>query len=207
MTHLVLLGDSVFANAAYVAGGPDVVSQVRRRLPEGWSVSLRAGDKVLLGDVPAQLQDLPEGAGGLIVSAGRDDALRHIDVVREGANSTLEVLNKLAYLADRFQLDYHNMLAAVLDCGLPTGVCTINNPRYRNPLIRRLAAVLVALFDDCIVREAHAAGLPLIDLRVVCGEDDDYVNSAEPSPQGGEKIAAAIERLVRGELFRAGGAA
>ncbi|MGZ8470667.1 MAG: SGNH/GDSL hydrolase family protein, partial [Gemmatirosa sp.] len=33
MRHLVLLGDSIFDNAAYVRGGPDVVAQVRARLP------------------------------------------------------------------------------------------------------------------------------------------------------------------------------
>src|SRR4028119_145154 len=33
--HVVLLGDSIFDNAAYVAGAPDVVQQVRHRLPDG----------------------------------------------------------------------------------------------------------------------------------------------------------------------------
>jgi hypothetical protein len=33
MNHIVLLGDSIFDNAAYVAGGPDVVRQVRDNLP------------------------------------------------------------------------------------------------------------------------------------------------------------------------------
>jgi hypothetical protein len=36
MSHLVLLGDSIFDNAAYTGGAPDVVHQVRQRLPEGW---------------------------------------------------------------------------------------------------------------------------------------------------------------------------
>jgi hypothetical protein len=36
MTHIVLLGDSIFDNAAYVASGPDVVRQLREILPSGW---------------------------------------------------------------------------------------------------------------------------------------------------------------------------
>jgi len=32
MVHIVLLGDSVFDNAAYVGGGPDVVRQLRTLL-------------------------------------------------------------------------------------------------------------------------------------------------------------------------------
>ncbi|MDP8949728.1 MAG: SGNH/GDSL hydrolase family protein, partial [Actinomycetota bacterium] len=31
MNHVVLLGDSIFDNAAYVGGAPDVVRQVRQR--------------------------------------------------------------------------------------------------------------------------------------------------------------------------------
>jgi hypothetical protein len=37
MSHAVLLGDSIFDNAAYVAGTSDVVRQVRRRLPQGFA--------------------------------------------------------------------------------------------------------------------------------------------------------------------------
>lgn len=33
MPHVVLLGDSIFDNAAFVGGGPDVVAQLRRGLP------------------------------------------------------------------------------------------------------------------------------------------------------------------------------
>jgi hypothetical protein len=33
MKHLVLLGDSIFDNAAYDAGGPAVIDQVQAKLP------------------------------------------------------------------------------------------------------------------------------------------------------------------------------
>jgi hypothetical protein len=44
MKHIVLLGDSVFDNKAYVNGGLDVLAQLRRLIPDGWQVSLRAID-------------------------------------------------------------------------------------------------------------------------------------------------------------------
>ena len=44
MPHVVLLGDSIFDNAAYVAGGLDVVRQLRQCLPRNWQASLRAVD-------------------------------------------------------------------------------------------------------------------------------------------------------------------
>ena len=44
MPHLVLIGDSIFDNAAYTGGGPDVVSQVRGLLAPGWEATLLAVD-------------------------------------------------------------------------------------------------------------------------------------------------------------------
>jgi hypothetical protein len=48
------------------------------------------------------------------------------------------------------------------------------------------------LFNDEIARAAFSRGLALIDLRLICAEDEDYANPIEPSARGGAKIAAAI---------------
>jgi hypothetical protein len=42
MGYVILLGDSVFDNAAYVGGGPDVIAQLREQLPAGWRATLSA---------------------------------------------------------------------------------------------------------------------------------------------------------------------
>ena len=57
----------------------------------------------------------------------------------------------------------------------------------------------LALFNDVILREAAVRRLPVLDLRLVCTEATDYSSSSliEPSSNGGLKIAAAIEELVR----------
>jgi hypothetical protein len=44
VSHVVLLGDSIFDNAAYMAGAPDAVRQIRRRLPRGSKATLAAVD-------------------------------------------------------------------------------------------------------------------------------------------------------------------
>jgi hypothetical protein len=59
MGHVILLGDSIFDNAAYVSGGPDVVSQLRAALPAGWQASLLAVDGAVITDVPRQLARMP----------------------------------------------------------------------------------------------------------------------------------------------------
>jgi hypothetical protein len=51
--HIVLLGDSIFDNGAYVSGGPDVVAQLRSRLPQGWEATLLAVDGAVTVGRPA----------------------------------------------------------------------------------------------------------------------------------------------------------
>src|SRR4051794_20900101 len=69
--HVVLLGDSIFDNAAYVtAGALDVVRQVRQRMPYGSEVTLAAVDGSKTRDVHDQLRSLPAEATHLVVSAG-----------------------------------------------------------------------------------------------------------------------------------------
>ncbi|MDP9348722.1 MAG: SGNH/GDSL hydrolase family protein, partial [Gemmatimonadota bacterium] len=60
MPHVVLLGDSIFDNAAYTRGGPDVIAQLRGAVPEGWRATLRAVDGAVLANVPGQLGRVPD---------------------------------------------------------------------------------------------------------------------------------------------------
>src|SRR3954468_21860085 len=73
--NVVLLGDSVFDNAAYINGGPDVRRQVEDLLPSGTTVSLLASDGATVSDVAGQLDRVPHGATHVIISAGGNDAL------------------------------------------------------------------------------------------------------------------------------------
>src|SRR6266508_1518029 len=62
MKHIVLLGDSVFYNKAYVNGVLDVISQVRLQIPDGWRASLRAVDGSVIENARKQALDLPDDA-------------------------------------------------------------------------------------------------------------------------------------------------
>ena len=196
MPHVVLLGDSIFDNGAYVRGGPDVIRQLRGVLPGGWTATLAAVDGAVTGSVPRQLQGLPSDATHLVVSIGGNDALRHVGVLEDGSRSIADALNRLADIGDGFARDYRAMLDALLARGLPTALCTIYDPRFPDPRMQRLAVTALCVFNDVIGRQAFARGLPLIDLRLVCDADGDYANPIEPSSQGGDKIVRAIGRLL-----------
>ena len=107
-----------------------------------------------------------------------------------------DALSRLAAIREHFGQSYRAMLEPVLALGLPTAVCTIYDARYPAPQRQRLVVTALSVFNDCITREAFARGLPLLDLRLICDQAEDYANPIEPSVRGGKKIAAAIARLV-----------
>jgi len=198
MQHVVLLGDSVFDNAAYIGGHPDVRRQVAPLLPQGAQVGLLAQDGAVIADVTSQLGRIPREATHIVLSAGGNDALRAAGVLEDRAASVADALNKLAVVGDRFRRDYNALLDAVARRGLPTAVCTIYEPRFPEANRRRVAATALTLLNDHITVAAFGRGLAVIDLRVICDRDEDFANAIEPSARGGEKIARAIAAFVLG---------
>jgi lysophospholipase L1-like esterase len=196
MSQVVLLGDSIFDNAAYVGNGPDVIQQLRVQLPADWNATLLAVDGSMTFNVSRQLDRLSADATHLILSIGGNDAINNADILQRSATSTADALNQLASAADQFEHDYHEMLRAVLSRNIPTAICTIYYPCFPDADVQRLSVTALTIFNDCIIRAAVANGLPLIDLRLICNDEGDYANPIEPSVQGGEKISAAIKSLV-----------
>ena len=196
--HVVLLGDSIFDNKAYVNGGADVIEQLRGQLPPGWKATLLALDGDVISGVSRQLRVLPEDASFLVVSVGGNDALGFSSLLQAPVPSVTAALGMLAGAQDRFASDYEAMVAALAATGLPAAVCTIYDTPASGPGYRIIRSAL-AIFNDCITRAAFARALSLVDLRLICDQDADYANPIEPSVRGGAKIARAIAALaVRG---------
>jgi hypothetical protein len=204
MPHVVLLGDSVFDNAAYVHGAPDVILQLRDRIGAGSEATLCAVDGHVTRNVVGQLRSVPDDATHLVVSVGGNDALGNISVLDERAATIAEAVERLSDIVSVFKRDYLAMLDALAGRGLPGAVSTIYDPRFPNYRLQRLAVSALALFNDIILREAAVRGLPVLDLRLICSEDRDYANPIEPSVFGGEKIAATIAKLVAEHDFKRG---
>jgi hypothetical protein len=146
--------------------------------------------------VARQVEEIPAGATHLVVSAGGNDALGHASMLEDSSRSIADTLNRLAAIADQFERSYRTMLGAILGRGLPSALCTIYYPRFPDPRMQRLAVTALTLFNDGILRAAFEAGVPVLDLRLICNADEDYANPIEPSARGGEKIATAIARLI-----------
>jgi hypothetical protein len=193
--HVVLLGDSIFANRAYTGSEPDVITHFRALLPEGWKATLGAVDGATASGLAAQLRQLPDDATRLIVAVGGNDALRNIDLLSFRATSSAEVLAIFATRLAAFEADYRRAIGQVASLRRPATICTIYNgalPADQAPLAR----IGLMMFNDIILRTAFDERLDVIELRAICREACDYANPIEPSGEGGRKIALAIANAV-----------
>lgn len=204
MHHAVLLGDSIFDNAAYVAGQPAVIDHLRRCLPTDWQATLCARDGAVINDIHGQLAQLPEGTSHLVLSVGGNDLLLDLAVLGKSVETVGEGLALLARIQERFRVDYERLLSTLAARALPVVLCTIFNPRFPDPGLQREAVAALCLFNDVIVRLAHRFGLAVIDLRRICTEDDDYATPIEPSTTGAAKIARAVADAVLHHDFGSG---
>ena len=201
MNHIVLLGDSIFDNAAYVNGGSDIIEHLRAILPHDWQATLLAVDGSVTTDVIRQIPKIPASATHLIVSVGGNDGLSRADILQRKARSVGDAVDQLAALRAEFHQNYRRMLTALLALKLPLALCTVYDPRFPDPLTQRLTTTALNIFNDCILREAITHGLPVLDLRLICTEAEDYANEIEPGVPGGRKIAAGILDLVQNHDF------
>lgn len=200
MDHIVLLGDSIFDNAAYVPTGEPVIEQLRARLPPESRVSLLASDGAVVPSVLRQLEKLPDDATHLVVSAGGNDALEQSYILRSEGTDSSGAFAELADIQQQFSQNYRDMLGKLLATRKPVLLCTIYDAI---PGLEREAVAALSIFNDVIIRAGVTAGVPILDLRFVCTESRDFssVSPIEPSETGGSKIVRAIRKALHEHDF------
>jgi hypothetical protein len=202
MKHIVLLGDSIFDNRAYVfPGEPAVIEQLQAILPESWKASLLALDGSTTTGVILQSKQVPPDTTHLIISAGGNNALPYLNILPDSTPSIAEALHRFSAIQNEFEEKYLEMLEIILKHQLPTALCTIYYPSYPDEDFQNLAVTALSTFNDCIIRAAVSTGLPLIDLRLICNEPSDYANPIEPSAAGGAKIVGVIKKVTETHDF------
>ena len=129
MNHAVLLGDSIFDNAAYVPGKPSVIEQLRKTLPGDWKATLLAVDGDVTADVQHQIERLP------------DDALGHSSILDQSAGSVKEVLEYFTSVRTSFQQTYRKMIQTLKGLNKNLAVCTVYDcvPGYKGSPMTALA--------------------------------------------------------------------
>ena len=212
MRHIILAGDSVFDNRTYVrVGEPDVRDQLADLLNDGDKATLIAVDGNINKNVSKQLDNIPNDATHLFISIGGNDALMHIDAFTEPVTTIGEALDSFNEMVHKFERDYIKMLTNVVKYGLKTTLCTIYNPCFDHDNMDRISYMIppnanlkelqrrcdtaLPLFNNIIYQEAFNFGIPVMDLRLIFSDREDYANPIEPSVVGGMKMAKIIKEI------------
>jgi len=219
LKHIVLLGDSIFDNRSYVEPGEqDVPNQLRALVRGGdCKVTNLAVDGHVTRHIVTQLNNLPSDATHLFLSVGGNDGLEHLSIFNDNIDTIGDALQKMYLIGETFQQKYSGMLDSVLMHKLPTAVCNIYYPRFFSSSLDRVVSYLPVMmdgeklqqmtmaaetiFNDIIMFEVFKRKLPLIDLRVLCNDDEDFANPIEPSCIGGMKIAKTINMIANVHNF------
>jgi hypothetical protein len=199
MSTIALLGDSILDNRLYVDSEPDTAEHLRRILGPLWTVKLLAVDGSVMADVYRQSAALAPSCDVAVLSVGGNDAIDHLGLLEQTADSVASVIDELDQIATSFAMSYGALVSHLRSQVRRLIVCTVYEPPLTNPRRARLARVPIALFADRICNVAGEHSADVIDLRRVCTEDDDFVAEIEPSALGARKIAEAIAASVLGE--------
>ena len=202
--QIVLLGDSIFDNAPYVASGDSVCEQLQEKFNNTSSfnsltpqVELLAVDGNVMANIPSQiLRAQPKGnysqRYAFLSCAGNDllgyNASGLLSAQADTVSGALETIYKVR---EHFRKSYKTMLNAAQQQFESLTICTVYDAV---PNLSNAERVALGIFNEVILHEASERKLPVIDLRTLCIQAEDYaeVSPIEPSKQGAEKIAQAI---------------
>ena len=197
MPHLALLGDGILANGAHTRGEPDSASVIRQELPT-WTVSLLAEEGSTMAGVPDQAQRLPRDVDLVVLSVGGNDAMEHVELLQQPAQSSGQTLDALTAMADEFATNYDRVAKAVGARASRLVLTTIYEPPLVGKNTASRARVLLTVLNDHILRTAYRLGLDVLDLRAICTNPGDFTLQIQPSATGAAKIAKAIAAVAAG---------
>ena len=181
--HLVLLGDALENLELGLDPAEDVLVPKPRN---PWKLTVLEPSQVL---ERGWARAIPIDATHVGICVDGGWALESSGLLRSDARSVGEALETLAGAADKFEEIFTSLVAAALEAGLPTVVCTLVPSRHEDPSRQRAAATALAIFNDRILRQAVAANLSVVDLRFVCDEETDYATETLLSRAGVRKVA------------------
>lgn len=127
-----------------------------------------------------------------MLSVGGNDALGCMSKLETSISSVKQGLVLLTKIKADFQASYRELISTVLRLNKPLMVCTVYD---HVPGLPTELGTALGMFNDVILREAIQNRLPVLDLRMICTEPQDYsvVSPIEPSSLGGAKL---VDRMV-----------
>ena len=197
MSHIVIAGDSIFDNGAYVPGEKVVYHQLKDIAVTTDEVTSLAVDGSVTKDTVEQLTRLPSTTTHLFISTGGNDALGQMDLLSQSVRSVADAMLLLSESQNQFRTSYRNLVSQIQRLPqMKTVVCTIYHPNAEAEA-QNVMDIGVSLFNDVIIEEANKARIPVLDIRGSFLNREDYANQIEPSSVGGWKLAKAMYSISK----------
>lgn len=168
-------------------------------LGDAWTVRRHARDGAVMSDIAHQLSESQDRPTVAVLSVGGNDLTPHIGILERPVSSSGRVFDDLDGIVQTFDREYSRVAAAVKAKADRTILCTIYEARLDPAPFARRVKVPLAAINDRIIRIAIRLGLEVLELRLICTDESDFVQQIEPSARGAEKIARAIAALVRAD--------
>jgi hypothetical protein len=180
--HLVLLGDAL----QNIDMGEEAETVLVPRPRNPWKLTVLEASQLLQ---QRKVRAIPSEATHIGICVDGGWAIETSGLLKGSAQSIGDALDSLAAAADQFEEVFARLVAAAVEAGVPTIVCTLVPARHQETWRQRVAATALAIFNERILRSATVAKLSVVDLRLVCDEDGDYASETLLSRAGVRKVA------------------
>jgi lysophospholipase L1-like esterase len=142
-------------------------------------------------------------ADHIILSAGGNDALQHVDLLEAVTGvTTRDVLVRLWSIREEFRRSYAALLECLALARRPVLVLTVYNPCFHahgfEAAYQQAAESAVSIINDVIQQEGRRRSFDVLELRTLFHDRADYANPIEPSARGGAKLARCMSDWVTG---------
>ena len=200
--ELVLLGDSIIDNKAYVLDGElSVFEHIKSKtqIP----VTQLALDGATTDDViSSQINNIPFGTSHIVLSIGGNDLLNEIGFLMEDFKYTPNhVLKRCQLLIAPITQKYESIVSQ-LQTTIRANLllCTVYEGDLEGSVMYDDIAIssraMLSLFNDSVYKVHNLFGIGVLELRHIFTDKEDYANPIEPSHQGGEKLAENLIKWV-----------
>ncbi len=190
ISHLVVLGDAIAELMSLREKGEGRVESLL--LPQEsrpWKLTLLSVADIARAGV---LFQLPADASHVMIGIEGNRAIEESGLLDKRPETYEEALLLLSVAADEYEQQAERLIQVAKASRLPTVVCNMYPPHYEDPTRQRAVATALAVFNDRLVRRVFAARLPLVDLNLVCTEDEDYADPIRLSKRGLRKASNVV---------------
>lgn len=183
-TKVVMLGDSILKNNAYVAETESVEYLLKARLAKGAELSFLAQDEALIADIEAQVAKIDQGAQ-VFISIGGNDILKQIQGGTISQSTLTQTFDEYKACIQRILENHKPHSLHLINLYFPTSPFITPYHTY----IRQWNSLLTNFTKTNPI-------LRLFELDTLCSEPPDFVSIVEPSPICSKKIVDKIYSLL-----------